>query len=113
MALFQLDGRRSARLAVMPRVDPLEAAKRELRKALESRPWLVSLGVGKVDGDLGVIVSVDKGARSEALEAVGEHALAVPVRVREVGPIRVRPERTRARVDVDALRREAERRSGR
>jgi hypothetical protein len=66
------------------------AAKERVLERAGRWPWLVGIGVGKVDEAVGLIASVKKGSGDTARRTIGRMGLAVPVRVREVGPIRAR-----------------------
>jgi hypothetical protein len=69
----------------------LESAMTRLRRSLHDPDWLTGLGIGLVDDEPGIVVSVRPDAIEVARKAVADVALEVPVRVRGVGPIRKRP----------------------
>jgi len=78
------------------------------------RPWVISLGVGKIDSQEGVVVSVRKGAKGTAARMLKKRRLAVPVCLREVGPVRALPKatgmRSGARDAAERLKRLAQKR---
>jgi hypothetical protein len=65
-------------------------AKEQMLERAGRWPWLVGVGVGKVDEAVGLIASVKKGSGDTARRTIGRMGLTVPIRVREVGPIRAR-----------------------
>jgi hypothetical protein len=74
----------------MQPIDRLQAARKRLVEQTASSSWCVSVGVERRDERLGLLLSVEKGARSKADELLRRLQLEVPARVREVGAIRLR-----------------------
>jgi hypothetical protein len=68
----------------------LQGAKEALIDALDAKPWLVSVGIGLVDGAPGLVVSVQRKASADAKRAVDDLNLSVPLKIREVGEVRAR-----------------------
>lgn len=92
--------------------DDITVTKRRLLADMQEKSWLVSMGTGKVDGQAGIVVSVEKGARGFARRMINRRAVRVPVRIREVGPIRLREKKEGASGRaLEALREEAARRT--
>jgi hypothetical protein len=78
------------RLAFVAADGKVSAAKEQMLERAARWPWLVGLGVGKIDEAIGLIASVKKGSGDAARRAIDRMQLAVPVRVREVSSIRAR-----------------------
>ena len=74
----------------MKEVDRVQHAKRDVLEAAGEKPWLSSVGVGKLEDRLVLIVSVRKGAKARAVKLIESLTLDVPIEVREVGPVRAR-----------------------
>ena len=93
----------------------VETAKRRLIDASGDRPWLMALGIGKVDGELGLIVSVKPSAKPAATRVINRLHLDVPVEIRGVGQIRARAKAkagSASKHSVEALRKLAAKRLG-
>jgi hypothetical protein len=71
--------------------DRIDSALARLMDVFGNRPWVVSLGIGKVDSEEGVVVSVRRGTKGTAARMLNKRRLGVPVHLREVGPVRALP----------------------
>jgi len=71
-------------------VTRLDDAKASVRAKVKGRPWYQGLGIGLVDDQAGLIVSVSEGAREEAERVMAEVGVDVPVRIRESSRVRAR-----------------------
>lgn len=71
-------------------MDAVRAAKDRLLELTEGVRWRVSVGIRLVDGQAGLIVSVQAGFRGEAESIVRQANLGVPVLVREMATPRAR-----------------------
>lgn len=71
--------------------NPIQVFKQCLLEAAEGSSWCIGIGVGLVNGDKGLVVSVIPGSRELAEEAIERNNTAdIPIRVREVGEVRKR-----------------------
>ena len=69
---------------------PVRRAKERVLAQIGEATWCAGIGVARIDSALGLVVSVEPGARARAEAALSRLKLDVPVEVREVGPIRAR-----------------------
>jgi hypothetical protein len=65
----------------------LSDAKRRILDRFGDEPWLKSVGIGIVDGDRAVVVSVSVDAREHVRELIDALELSVPVDVRAIGGV--------------------------
>lgn len=86
-------------------------AKKRLLEAASERQWLRGVGIGRVDSEVGLIISVKPTAKGAATRVINKLGLGVPFEIRGVSGVRKSPAASRAsgRV-VDELRAEAQRR---
>ncbi|MCP3980339.1 MAG: hypothetical protein GY716_13635 [bacterium] len=89
-------------------------AKKRFLEIATGRVWLMGVGVGLVDDELGLIISVDPKAKSAASRIVNRLSLEVPVALRGVEEIHARTadEQPDDDEDLDELRRIARLRMG-
>ncbi len=73
-----------------PREDPFERAKSLILEALRETPWFSGVGIARVGGGFGLVLSVRRGTRAEAEQALAGLPIEVPVEIRETGPVRPR-----------------------
>jgi len=70
----------------------LGRAKERLLDAAVNASWLVGVGIGRVDGEVGLVVSVEPRSEPEARRVLDELDLGVPVLLRGIGDVRARDE---------------------
>jgi hypothetical protein len=101
---------------VSPSRARLESAKQRLIAESGDRPWIMGLGIGKVEGKLGLIVSVKPSAKPTAARVINRLRLDVPIEIRGVEEIRARRssgrKRSASQKRVEALRQLAAKRLG-
>lgn len=68
----------------MARKREVERAKKRLLAETNDRDWLQSVGVGSIDGKLGLVISVRPRTKPAASRLLNRLELNVPVRVRAV-----------------------------
>jgi hypothetical protein len=95
----------------------LQCAKRALLEDVSHLSWFVSAGIGRVDDERGIVVSIQPGSRARARRRIRELELRVPLALREVKDVRARSarrqpsKRRRSAATLTALRKAARRRS--
>ena len=52
--------------------------------------WFQAAAIARVGKDIGLLISVRPGARTEAQQFLDRLAIDVPFQIRELGPVRVR-----------------------
>lgn len=94
----------------------LASAKKRFIAESGDRPWVMAVGTGKVDGKLGLIVSVKPSAKPTAARVINRLRLGVPIEIRGVKEIRARPspgrKRSASQERVESLRQLAAKRLG-
>lgn len=70
----------------------LQREQARLLGRLDDAEWLRGVGIGLVDGEPGLVISAALGAGDTAQRAVRAVRLKVPYRIRELGPVRKRPD---------------------
>jgi hypothetical protein len=68
----------------------LQREQARLLDRLDDAGWLRGVGIGIVNGEPGLVISAAAGAREAAQAAADAAKLAVPFRIRELGPVRKR-----------------------
>jgi len=97
----------------MARKREVERAKRRLLIETKDRDWIQGVGVGLVEGRIGLIVSVAPKTKPAASRLLRRLDLDVPTQIRAVGEIRARkPGKTSASQSIDMLRSVAQARLG-
>jgi hypothetical protein len=95
----------------------LLSAKRALLEDISHLSWFVSAGIGRVDDEKGIVVSIRPGSRATARRRIRALELRVPLALREVTDVRARSARRRpteprrSPATLAALRKAARRRS--
>jgi hypothetical protein len=87
-------------------------AKKRLLEAASERQWLRGVGIGRVDSEVGLIISVKPTAKGAATRVINKLGLGVPFEIRGVTGVRKSPAARRAGAGrvVEELRAEAQRR---
>lgn len=83
----------------------LNTAKKALLSQAKNEEWLMSIGIGLVDAVPGLIVSVKLRATAQAQKLLAAARVSVPVRIREIGPVRKRAAEGSARIPRSTGRR--------
>jgi len=68
----------------------IDPAKKTLLEKTSGKRWCSGVGIEKRDSDFGLVLSVRPGTKATAERFVKGLDLGVPVRVRELGPVRAR-----------------------
>lgn len=80
----------------MARRRELERAKRRLLEETNGRDWVQSVGVGSIDGKLGLVLSVRARTKPAASRLLNRLDLKVPIRVRAVRNIQTQAAKSRS-----------------
>lgn len=72
----------------MARKREVERAKKRLMAETKGRDWIQSVGVGSIDGKLGLVISVRSRTKPAASRLLNRLELNVPVQVRAVQKVR-------------------------
>ncbi len=68
--------------------EQLQRAKKYVSDQIGDAPWMRGIGIGLVEDEAGVVVSVAADGAKAARMAIDKLRLPFPVRIRVLGPIR-------------------------
>jgi hypothetical protein len=75
---------------MMAAQDVVRRAKDRVLAETSHESWFQAAAIARVGRDVGLLISVRRGARAEAQRFLDRLAIDVPFQIRELGPVRAR-----------------------